>query len=121
MLEATEDSPLVILNAHSGKMKISGRSIMADTIPFQTAILDWLRKKVTTSDIPFCLDIDLEYINSDSHKMLLHVVGELNKYFIFGKKVSINWQTQVEDEYMADVIQEFKESFDLPINEIILV
>lgn len=120
MLEASEDSPQVLLNSQTGKLKLSGRCIMSDTLPFQTAIFDWLRKHITVINREFELEINLEYINSDSHKMLLHIVAELNKYYIFGKKISISWIALAEDDYMNDVIQEFKETFDLPINEIIL-
>lgn len=120
MLEASEDSPYVLLNSQTGKLMLNGRCIMSDTLPFQNAILEWFRKYISVINREFELEINLEYINSDSHKMLLHLIAELNKYFIFGKKVSINWITVEEDEYMMEVIQEFKEAFDLPINEKIL-
>ncbi|MEQ8242714.1 DUF1987 domain-containing protein [Fulvivirga sp.] len=121
LLEATEDSPLVYLNADKGELVLRGRSYMEDTLPFQKPIIDWLRNYVQKPRPYNSFKIELDYINSASHQMVLSIVSELNKYFILGKNFEVIWTYQKEDEYMEDLAQEMKEMFDLPIKELVLV
>ncbi len=121
MLEASEDSPYVLMDYEEGKIIIKGRSFMEDTLPFQEAIIDWFRTYISFSNKPFTIELELEYLNSSSHQMLLFIIAELNKYYIFGQQISITWSFFNEDEYMKDVIEECQKIFEIPIKEYALV
>jgi hypothetical protein len=121
MLEATDDSPLVYLDKKGGKMLLRGRSLMEDALPFQRPIIEWLRNYMASPNPVNIFEIDLEYINSASHQMLLEIIGELNKYYILGHSFEIIWIFHRDDEYMAGIAQELKEMYDIPIKEVELV
>ncbi|QSE97541.1 DUF1987 domain-containing protein [Fulvivirga lutea] len=118
--EATEDSPLVLLNAESNKFILKGRSFMEDPVPFQSAILEWLRNYIITAEKTLDVTIELEYVSSSSHHMLLNIMAELNKYYIFNKSINVSWAYYSNDEFMKDLVQEFRESFSIPIKELVL-
>lgn len=120
-LEATEDSPLVMLDPDEGKMLIKGRSFMEDAAPFQNIIIDWFRNYIKTPQPVNVLEIEIEYVNSASHHMLLCILEEVNKYFIMGHNFKVIWKYHKGDEYLEDLRREFEELFDLPIKESILV
>lgn len=120
MIEASEDSPFVLMDYKEGKVVIKGRSFMEDPQPFQEAIIDWFRTYVSFSQKPFVVEIEMEYLSSSSHHMLMFIIAELNKYFIFGQKITITWSFLPEDEYMKEVIEEFQDIFEVPIKEFVL-
>ncbi len=115
MLEPTEDSPYVYLDAEECIIIIKGRSFMEDTQPFARPIIQWLRNHIYHFKKAIKFEIELDYINSASHQMLLTILAEINKYHILGYKINVIWTFHHDDEYMSDVIKEFKEVFVLPI------
>lgn len=115
--ESTEDSPHILLEVPSHKLVIKGRSFMSDVMPFQQAIIDKLRLDFADSKQKLSVIIELEYLNLNSHNMFFYIMAELNKYYIFGKPIEISWTYYADDEYMKDVIAEFRELFDMPITE----
>ncbi len=117
MLEATEDSPYVLMDYQQCKVIIKGRSFMEDTLPFQEAIIDWLRTHISFSKRPLAVELELEYINSSSHQMFLFFIAELNKYYIFGQQITITWSFFSEDENMKDLINDCQQIFEVPIRE----
>lgn len=115
MLEATEDSPYVYLDSDECVLTIRGRSFMEDTEPFMKPIIHWLRNHISHFKRAITFEIELDYINSASHQMLLTILGEVNKYYILGFQINVVWAFHQDDEYMEDVVEEFKEIFELPI------
>ena len=115
MLEPTEDSPYVYLDAEECQLTIKGRSFMEDPEPFMRPIIQWLRNHIYHFRKTINFEIELDYINSASHQMLLTILAEVNKYHILGYQINVTWAVNHDDEYMFDIIDEFNESFDLPI------
>ncbi len=114
-LEATEDSPKLLLDPKSGKIQVKGRSFMEDTIPYYSAILEWLRDYFKDPQPETTIELEFEYINSASERMVIDVLAEFNKYFILGNKVRVIWAYPPEDESLAEMGEELGEMFDIPI------
>lgn len=115
LIERTEDSPKILFDAEKGHLLIQGRSFMEDTNPFYFAILEWSRKYFQNPKSHTILELDFEYLNSSSYRMVIDIVGEFNKYFILGSHVQVFWNYRKEDEDSADMGEELSEMFDIPI------
>lgn len=120
LLEATEDSPYILFDAQKGHLKMEGRSLMVDTKTYLQIMTEWLRNYIINPRPLSILELRLEHINSLSHNMLIHFLGEINKYFIMGHSFEIIWMYCEEDEYLKDVGEELQSMFDVPIKELAL-
>ena len=118
-LESSEDSPKVFLDYASGKLSIEGRSFMEDTTPFHQAIVGWLRTYFQNPQPETVLELELEYLNTSSTKMLLDILFELNKFYIFGNKIIIKWKYDPEDEDMEDLGKEIADMVDVPFEHVV--
>ncbi|UII28707.1 DUF1987 domain-containing protein [Fulvivirga maritima] len=118
-LESTEDSPKVFLDYSSGKLSIVGRSFMEDTAPFHQAIVGWLRTYFQSPQKETFLDLEMEYLNTSSTKMLLDILFELNKFFIFGNKIMVRWKYDPDDEDMAELGKEIADMVDVPFEHVV--
>ncbi|MEM1405887.1 MAG: DUF1987 domain-containing protein [Bacteroidota bacterium] len=115
LIEATEDSPKILFNAEEGHFFINGRSFMEDTNPFYFGIMEWSREYFKNPQKNTLLELEFDYINSASQRMLLDIVGEFNKYYIMGYRVKIIWNFLYSDEGMAELGEEMQEIFDVPV------
>ncbi|TRX61274.1 DUF1987 domain-containing protein [Fulvivirga sp. M361] len=114
-LEPTEDSPRILFNSDTGHLVIRGRSFMEDTSPFYFAIIEWLRDYFKNPKPYTLLELEFDYINSASYRMVVDVIGELNKYFVIGYIIEVRWGYYPDDECLAEMGEELKDMFDLPI------
>lgn len=72
-IEATEDTPGVILDAGSGVFKISGRSLPEDAFWFYNPILEWLTDYIK-EPLPITeFHFNLEYFNTASAKQIFKI------------------------------------------------
>ena len=114
-IELAEDSPEVLLIPENGHLTIRGRSYMEDTLPFYTDILEWSREYFKKPQPHTTLELEFEYINSASHRMIMDIIGEFNKYFIMGHDVEVVWNYHHSDESLAEMGEDIQEMFDLPV------
>jgi len=121
LLEPTEDSPLVMLDADKGHMLLKGRSYMVDASTYLKEIINWFRAYITNPKPHNLVELEFEYVNSSSHSMLIHMLEEINKYYIMGHNFQVIWKFHEDDEILQEIGQELKEMFDVPINEHVLV
>lgn len=120
-LEPTEDTPKVFLDGTSGRLLIEGRSFMEDTTPFHQAIISWLRNYFQEPQKATVLDLEIDYLNTSSTKMLIDILFELNKFYIFGNDVTVVWKYYQHDEDMEDLGHELEEMVDIPFQFGVLV
>lgn len=78
-IEATEETPEIILDAENNKFSISGRSLPEDSVAFYEPVFDWLGKYVeeATNDIDF--EFFMEYFNTSSAKQIAKIFLQLEK------------------------------------------
>ena len=79
IIEATEKTPKVILNADINVFEIVGRSITEDAPGFYKKILDWVDEYAKNPHSKTKFVIDLEYFNTTSSKCILDLSRKLEK------------------------------------------
>lgn len=116
LLEQTEDAPLVKLDPNRGHMLIKGRSFMEDATVYFNAITNWFRNYMSNPQPLNFIELELEYVNSASHSMIIKLLEEVNKYYIMGHQFEIMWHYNPDDESIRDMGLEIEEMFDIPIS-----
>lgn len=78
-IEATEETPEVLLDAENNKFCISGRSLPEDSVAFYEPIFDWLRKFSEEAEQDVDFEFFMEYFNTSSAKQIAKVFLLLEK------------------------------------------
>lgn len=109
-MAGTSESPYVCLDKRSGKFEISGRALVEKAPAFYKPALDWLRAYSQAPNAVTEFVFKLEYINTGSSKVILDILGILDR--VPGAKVV--WCFREDDEDMEEVGEEFSELAKVP-------
>lgn len=108
-LQATEDSPHIVLDPKRGIFELSGRLLPEDAGSFFQPILDWL----DTFNSTIHLDFKIEYFNSGgAGRILLDILSRLAKH----PRSTATWYYHIDDEDMLEAGYEYAELADVPID-----
>ena len=96
-LEATEDTPQVILDPANKKFQISGRSLPEDPTEFYDPIIEWLDEYCTNPNPKTNFDFKLEYFNTASSKQIYKIFLRLKNLIDNNHELNICWYYQDGD------------------------
>ena len=114
IIEATVNSPRIVLNPEELKFEFSGESRPENVRNFYLPVLEWLEKFSTHQSglkesermkALNCL-FNFEYFNSTSAKYILDIFKSLNALHSLGVNLDIKWFYEEDDEDMLEVGQE---------------
>ncbi len=110
-------TPSVHLNRETGIFEINGYSIPENPKEFYNPIFEFFENYFRNPNDETNLSIHFEYFNSSSSKCLTELLKKFNKAFLNGKKVSVTYFINKNDEDIRKDIQEFcLVSFKMPIH-----
>jgi hypothetical protein len=119
IIEATEDTPLIDFNPENFELSISGRSLPEDVTTFFQPIMDWLDQLEQTSDNECVLNVNLEYFNTASSKLILDVLMKLEDIHLeTSNTVKIMWSHDARDVDMEEAAEEYSELVEVPFEVI---
>ncbi len=108
VIEATDKTPLVILNPEKGRFEISGKSVPNDAEAFYRPILDWMDAySIRPSTDHMVIRFHLEFFNISSSKRILFILYRLNEMIEQGQKVNVKWYYRESDDDMLEVGQDY--------------
>ncbi|MFL5765738.1 MAG: DUF1987 domain-containing protein [Bacteroidia bacterium] len=110
-IEATVDTPAIVLDPTNNIFEISGKSYPEDTKEFYGPILQWMDRYVLSPNAETTLVIKLKYFNSSSYKPIFDILTKLES--IGNAKVNIQWFYKTGDTDMKESGEEFSELVDL--------
>ncbi|MCB9186798.1 MAG: DUF1987 domain-containing protein [Flavobacteriales bacterium] len=112
-IEASERSPLVLLDRQESILKLEGRSYPEEGMDFFDPII--LRfKSLQNSETPIrTIHLRLEYYNSATTKALSDLFQALMLAKNAGHQVKVIWEFEEEDDGIQEDIDMFIETFDL--------
>ena len=111
----TKTSPDVLLS-QKGIIKISGRSIHENIANFFKPVEAWISEYIENPAEVTCLDINLEYFNSASAKLLIRIIQKIALVQLKNKKFIINWYYEEGDEDILERGEYFSSVVKLPFN-----
>jgi len=118
-LEGSPKSPLVDLNAETGTLRISGRSIPENAREFYRPMIDWVEEYSTSPKADTILEICLEYFNTSSSKALFDLFKAAEYMHQNGKsKVVVKWKYENDDWEMRDAGLEYSRIIQIPVEMI---
>ncbi|MBN2520715.1 MAG: DUF1987 domain-containing protein [Bacteroidales bacterium] len=105
------DTPQVHFNAETGILEITGESYMESPDKFYNPLIDWINEYINEINKPINLTLNLRYFNTSSSKFIFELLKVLKNYKDNNGQVQITWQYNIDDDDLADEINEFsKES-----------
>jgi len=96
LLNATEDTPEVVLDSEKNEYRIEGRSLPENAVSFYIPIIDWLNTFGESPLDNIIFHFKLDYFNTASAKQITKVLLVLQSLSSI-KNVKIKWHYYVED------------------------
>lgn len=114
-IPSTKNSPEIVLTP-DGAIKIRGRSIHENSIDFFKPVVEWLNEYVKEPADVTCIDINLEYFNSASAKIIVNLLQKISYVQLKNKKFIINWYYEEGDEDILERGEYFSSVLNMPFN-----
>lgn len=116
IIEPTEHTPGIDFNPATGKLVLTGRSLPENAIEFYDPVFEWLDSYLKSAPQVTELHVDLDYLNSISHKMVLEILKNTRKVMEMGKNMHVKWYYEEEDEKMMEEGKAIASEFEIPID-----
>jgi hypothetical protein len=110
------NTPSVVFDPNAGHLRIDGRSIPENPGEFYDELIDWLKEYFKSSKDFTIFDLNLEYVNSGSSKYLLDLFRVIKDETSKGKKITINWYYEEDDEAIMNLGEHYKSTLKIPFN-----
>ncbi len=114
-IQASEDTPTIILDKGANIFSMTGRSLPEDVVTFYKPTLDWLNAYGENPNAEMNFDIKLEYFNTASSKLLLDILMVLDSIAEEkSSKITVNWHFDKDDDDMQEAGEEYSELVSIP-------
>jgi hypothetical protein len=114
-ISATKNTPEIILNPE-GIILIKGRSIHENVTDFFEPVEDWISAYITVPAEITSVDMNLEYFNSASAKVFIHILQKITYVKLKHKKFIFNWYYEEGDDDILERGEYFASVLDVMFN-----
>ncbi len=114
-IQKTSRTPQVMLDAAKGLIDIKGPCIVEDTVSFYEPVLAWINEYVA-SPRDTTVNLDLEYFNSSTSRILMAFFRALGEVVQGGGKVNVNWFYAKGDEDLKETGNDFSTLSKIPFH-----
>ena len=121
LITGTEKTPTVKFDALNGLIEISGKSIPEDTYEFFKPLNERVDKYIQTPQKQTIVNINLEYFNTSTSKVLFNVLKKLEKLHEANSKVIINWYYEEDDEDIQEAGEDYSSVIKIPFNMVRII
>jgi hypothetical protein len=112
-IEATECTPEIFFDREHHRLEIRGSSYPENARAFYAPVFFWLEEYfsqlINAGGERVTVNIEIEYFNSNSWKVLVGFFDLLDKAALKGIQVTINWIYEEDDEDILEYGEEFQE------------
>ncbi|MEQ9404783.1 MAG: DUF1987 domain-containing protein [Cyclobacteriaceae bacterium] len=112
--EAKSTTPYVEINYNDGHIQLKGVSHPENVFTFYNPIFQAIKAMKHEPVQEVVVDFVLEYFNTSSARCLFLILKEVKELGLSGKKLTINWHYEEEDEDMLETGEDFQELIELP-------
>jgi hypothetical protein len=109
----TKNTPEIILNPE-GRIIIKGRSIHENVTDFFAPVEEWVTEYIQNPPELTYVDLNLEYFNSASAKVFVHMLQKIAYVTLKHKKFIFNWYYEEGDEDILERGEFFASVLDVP-------
>jgi hypothetical protein len=111
----TRNTPEIVLKPE-GIIKIKGRSIHENVAEFFEPVEDWLTLYILSPADVTHVDMNLEYFNSASAKVFIHILQKITYVTLKKKEFVFNWHYEEGDEDIYERGQYFSSILGVQFN-----
>ena len=114
-LEATDDTPKVVLDPSSGTYQFIGNSYPENSTKFYTQVLDWFRdfaEQKRDEDLVF--DFVFDYFNTSSAKYILEIIRQIQVLQNAGNECLVRWHYYEDDTDMLESGEDYEMTVEVP-------
>ena len=111
-VEATNDTPKILLNQREGIFELSGRSLPEDSEMFYVPIIEWVKEYAKAPNESTVFKFKLKYFNSSSSKLIFDLLDNLKPI----KGIQVEWCYYKNDDDILDAGKEFEEGLSFPFS-----
>ncbi len=115
-IQATEDTPHVILNKQNGEFWFKKTSIPENAKLFYNRIIDWLNEYAQNPNEETIVNFKLDYFNTSSTKYLFDIMQLLKDMAQNNHVLIFNWYFHEHDTDMFEAGQNFSKMMNFPFN-----
>ncbi|HWY36932.1 MAG TPA: DUF1987 domain-containing protein [Bacteroidia bacterium] len=108
-IEARDHTPAVTLDKENAVMEIKGYSFPDEAFVFYSEIVAWFKEYVKEPNTETKMVFDFKYLNSTSAKFINDILKSLDSLVAAGKKVSVEWYFDADDEDIQQLGSTLKE------------
>ena len=113
LIEPTDCTPRVVLNADSKSLLIEGESFPENVRDFYEPVVAKVEEYLRSSD-SLEVQFDLRYFNTSSSKTILDFLEMLESHFDEGKSVRVVWLYKEGIEVMQENGEDFADDLRIP-------
>ncbi|OFY95421.1 MAG: nuclear pore complex subunit [Bacteroidetes bacterium RIFCSPLOWO2_12_FULL_31_6] len=117
-IEATDETPKVILNSETHVFEFSGKSLPEDVTQFYNPLLEWLETYKSSPGNSTKAIFKMDYFNTASSKLILDILMLLEEIHEETSGVSVEWHFKEDDEDMEEAGEEYSDIVDVPFKSI---
>ena len=114
-ISPTKNTPEILLNPE-GTILIKGRSIHENVTDFFEPVEDWITEYISAPAEITSVDLSLEYFNSASAKVFIHLLQKISYVTLKRKKFVINWYYEDGDDDILERGEYFASVLDVRFN-----
>jgi len=100
--EKTTSTPYLLIDEKKNYLKLEGRSFHENITDFFKEVFDWLDVYLTTDFGSFTFDLEMDYFNSATSKLLHNMLMKMDKYTTDKNKVIVNWITTEDNDIIIE-------------------
>jgi len=112
-IEATVDTPLIVLDSASNIFEISGKSYPEDTREFFGPVLSWIDLYSASPNAQTVFIFKLKYFNSSSYKPLFDILNKLAEINKKNQGVKVEWHYKEGDSDIHEAGEEFADLVEI--------
>lgn len=117
-IAGSKSTPEVTFDPSQNLLLLQGQSYPENAFKFYEPIFQWLDSyiKQLNAEVLVKIDFNLPYINTSSSKCIMMLLEKLDNAYLAGKKLTLNWYYDEDNESELECAEEFKEDLNLPFN-----
>lgn len=97
IVKATKTNPYICFDPSNKKYEISGQSFPENPYDAFDPIFNWLNKNISKLDHTMKINIQADYFNSASNRLLLKMFRILGVQIQAGKQIKVVWKYEDEE------------------------
>lgn len=117
-LEATDETPKVILDPVNGVFEFSGKSLPEDVTQFYNPIMDWLEEYGESPNSESTFVFKMDYFNTASSKLILDILMKLEEIHEEHENITVEWHFRDDDEDMEEAGEEYADIVEVPFKQV---